>query len=341
MSKSKNEYLELFSDGSIKMVPAKDRNINEIISHFESQRGFKKISKNLVEFEINSSIKTVAIFRLVPEGNEGSYYRKRVQISKADIDRVPDYIIVVYKNEDNIIYIRTSSVDSVVELPNSVTTLFRIDIREIKRALNNEIVKIENVSSRSKKTTLYISKNLDSLFSDDINNVESFSFNFGNDDEEFSKIEIGEDVIESNIDDFILEDTSTEVGYFGEKVLYNDLTEHGPISLELENMLNGKIRNFSWLNQIKESFKPFDFKVNDDLYVEVKTSEDFSSSAFFLSFNEFKILEDNYKNYYLVKINGADSKEETYVNYVIYKGSELLKMGYKPVKFIFDEEEKN
>lgn len=93
-----------------------------------------------------------------------------------------------------------------------------------------------------------------------------------------------------------------EIGRLAEEY-FNSLLKNNDISV-LEKLGIGNIIKYEWSNENKESYKPYDFYVNDEIYIDVKGTPD-PSIYFNLSENErefsHSINEKGYK-YFVVNI---------------------------------------
>lgn len=332
MSKVSNEYIELKKDGSLQNQFAEKRNEGQLHSAFSNINGYEYISKNQVMLNGERTV----ISRLVPEGNKGSMMRKRVQISSKSIDRLPDKIIIAYINDGNIFFIETTAIDALIDLPpKNPTTLFRMDIRDLKQCLEHGSYMIENVVSRGFKTTLKITTDINELFDGTTFAQRDTLLGSMESEEDFDAIVIYDSP--SEVEDFEdTEDTRAEIGRLSEQIVYDALiSSDNLIKDAIETDLGVPIESVDWVNQSKESFKPYDMIVNMDIFIEVKGSS--SSGTFMYSVNEYEQCKSNQNNYLLIKLNGVNINEKSFDNFSTYLPEQIFEFDMKPLSYIVKE----
>lgn len=94
----------------------------------------------------------------------------------------------------------------------------------------------------------------------------------------------------------------------------------------LEEKLNiQSINNYKWMNKEKESYLPYDFTINENVYIDVKCTEE-SRPTFYLSDTEYKFMNscENQNNKYFVAnlICASSSKKE----WVFFNSNEINDM---------------
>ena len=346
MSNPKNKYYELSKNVELELVPAVKRSNDELHEVFKNMDGYKYINKHLIELSVNGEQKLIAIFRIVPEGDEGINYKKRylkrVQISRKDVTKIPDYIVCAYINKWFNVFVRTTSLKSLNNLPKNSTTLFRVDIRNLQALIvnkntNNNILKL-SVKSRKFNTDLYLSTDINLIF----NNYHITNKKFEINEEDFEILDISLDISQydnnnQNLDNNLVPDPN--VGRLTEKLAYDDLMNpNSDLYLNFTKYCN-KIDSVIWVNKEKEQFLPYDFVINKNIYVEIKGSK--YSSTFIMSQNEREfMLSKNTKQYYLIKFNYVNMERKMFDEFLIYTKKQLNLMKMNPMSFLVKEMEK-
>ena len=326
MSSPKNIYLELRSNGSIASIPAVKRNMAEIHEIFAVMPGYKKLGKHLIELNVNGSIKKIALLRIVPEGNKDILERKRVQLSKSMFDSLPDAIVAVYTMDDGCVFVSSSSVESLLDLPDNITTLFRLDLRFLRKALLSK-VKIENVHSRGKMTTLIASKSIEGIFEQSgSDSLEEKDFLIDSADQ-YDVFDF-EDIIQPEVDPIDLK----KIGDFAEEIVWNSLgIDKERMHENLELIIGEKIKEVKWVNEEKEMYMPYDLVVNGNIYIEVKGS--INQGSFIYSNNEKTFGDEKTEKYFLIKIDGIELDKKRFESFLIYKHEDLKEMAITPISY--------
>lgn len=84
------------------------------------------------------------------------------------------------------------------------------------------------------------------------------------------------------------------------------------VNTYLKNMLN--LKNCKWNNEVRESYEPYDFKIEDGLnlkYLECKSSVGLEKN-FYLSKNEWNFFLDHKDNYELIFVSEVFKKDEIF-----------------------------
>lgn len=330
MGLAKNWYIELNENSQLVKKEAERRKPADFHKPFEEMKGYKKISDHLIELDINGEKKKVGIFNLVPEGMSGNFYSKRVQIKRSDLLELPDEIIVVYIHKNLNIFIRTNSVSSAKDLPQNITTLFRLDIRFLQETFFESVIK-KTVISRHKEAVLTISRDFNLLFNEkQVEKAEETNQTFYTQDISLIPEDNDEDFDFTNADNAIDE---KEIGRLAEEIVFNELKmKSGEIYEKFAAVTN--IKGLTWMNEKREQFLPFDLK-DDNIFIEVKGSV--NSGKFIYSNNENEFRKANSKNYFLIKLDEIDLQTKKYSHATLYSSKNIEDMQMLVINYLVKE----
>lgn len=112
-----------------------------------------------------------------------------------------------------------------------------------------------------------------------------------------------------------------KIGYITEELIFKLFKEKN--TKIIEEKIKSKIKNFYWNNQKEESYLPYDFLINENIFLEVKGTikNDFN---FIMSENEWKFKNEKNENYFLINIRWENVENQKY-SIKIYNYNELNK----------------
>lgn len=269
----------------------------------------------------NGLEKIISLFLVRPSGIQNNQ-KKRIQILTNQFYRDDIEPISIYPSGDKTCYIKFGN-NSFLNNKDKKTRSIWIDFSLIVMCLKSNINIKYFFKGRDESYYIYFSTNPKDLFND-VNYIEVFNNHlrelnnlinktFGRDvDNSLSinekKLKTKETNIfkwKSNLSKSIkhkYDDKKDEVGRKAEE-FFNLKLKNNDISI-LEKLGIGVIEEYVWVNENKESYRPYDFYINNEIYIDVKGTFD-SKIYFNLSDNEKEfsneIIEKGYK-YFVVNV---------------------------------------
>ncbi len=266
-----------------------------------------------------------------------------------------DFIYIVYclKTNEKIKYLAKDTNSS-----ENYWLYFSTNFNDLLFCKENEFIELTDFEK--KKIIREIDKfealkRLHSIFNDDLNNNEEKRSEIKN--ENFEKItqisdhEISkENDIDNDIEFLSFEEINKENGNFK-----NSHNENKDIGKKAENIFYSKIKNdpdfvaknlriekinsVEWVNEFKESYKPYDFCINDHIFIDVKGTYD-EKSYFEMSPNENAFRKDQKENgneYFIVNITNIINDYEQQ-KFIFFSNEEIDNLDLKEkIKFVYKE----
>ena len=139
--------------------------------------------------------------------------------------------------------------------------------------------------------------------------------------------------LQSSIDKYAkkFENVSKEIGRYSEAI-FDYLINHK--KSYIESNIGNNINSYVWENELKESFKPYDFLINSNIYIDIKGTHD-HEHKFYMSDKEKKFIEDlNDKEYFLVSIIGVKTNN---MQIKFYNKHDVLNFDWKIDKYHYHD----
>ncbi|MDE5841599.1 MAG: DUF3883 domain-containing protein [Malacoplasma sp.] len=196
---------------------------------------------------------------------------------------------------------------------------------------------------------------LRSIFNDDLQNSEEKHSKITNEsieeiseilDSEISKeIDLDNDIEFLSFDEINTENTNLknkhhenkEIGEKAENIFYQKI-KNDPDFIA-KNLRIEKITSVEWVNKFKESYKPYDFCINNHIFIDVKGTYD-EKSYFEMSPNENIFRKDQKESgneYFIVNITNIISDYEQQ-KFIFYDNEKIDNLDFEEkTKFIYKE----
>lgn len=339
-----NKYLE-YNDSRL---------VFEESVHVEYVKLLSQIHDNLTEKTQIISLKN-RILKLTWKNISSNFYidslkcsgimgvsNKRLQIppSKDSIKALP---IGIYYNEKNSCYVLFDNLDLSTNNNSSNRSIW-VDFNHIlfclKTGLNLKYKCKDN--NENKIYSVYLSNNINLLLNRNFEDFREMNINekteIKNTILEFKNMKQLETSSDDEINNFIfkkeeveipkeklieihMHQVDAEIGKLGEQ-LFNSLLIKDD-ALVLENLKIKKIDSFIWNNEHKESYLPYDFIINENIFIDIKATSG-KTDYFVLTDNEyaFKQEKDRSQDYYFV-INVTNVLDQNNLKWNFYDSFQI------------------
>lgn len=332
-----NKYVNYINDEltfeTLNNIKKDLKNLN--IFSLKKIEALKINSDNLFKIKIENKIFNIFYTDLKDSGKDGNN-NKRIIISKSKsiIEKDKEFVqpILFYYSKNKICYIKFHSNGDFIwndKIKNRSIWVSFLDIYAcLKYSLNIKTKKylisqnLKDIMINNNKFKI-ISKNEYDYFKKEIEKFEKNKFKIPN-----------------NL--FNLQSNNTKyndenIGRLTEELIFKLFkTQNTKL---FEKKFNTKINSFYWNNQKEESYLPYDFLINDTIYLEVKGTIK-NSFNFILSDNEWNFKNEKNKNYFLINIRWENVDNLMY-SMKLYDFYELNKCKIiETIKYILKDERK-
>lgn len=335
-----NKYINFFNDKlTFHLLSDECKKIKNINIFSLNEKEIMKISlsKSLISFYINNKKYNVFYKNLIDSGILNND-KKRVIISKTNTAPSNEFFIPIlfYYSGNKYCYILFRDKTKFIWNSSIKNRSIWVDFVDIYASLKYSLnIKTKNylisysIKNLLEKPELFVQLNK--------NEIEKYKKEI----EEFKKVN---DTIPDNL--FKLKSNNKnkikkinsinkkDVGYEAEKYINNVLNVKSKDMISeleaVEDKLKQKVRSIVWNNEFEESFMPYDFKINDDIFLEVKGTEK-DNESFEISETEWNFKENKKEKYYLINVYNMSRKALT----KIYNFKELNNIEFrKKVRYI-------
>lgn len=265
----------------------------------------------------------------IPKNNN-----KRVQISSSSKLLLNNKIIIYYDAGNEFCFI-SSDTNNIYKHDCIKQKSIWLDFNCIYECLKNGKNIYKEISSRKHKFTLFFSKNLLDVLNIDKNNFSSNA----------NKINCSDSIgflkpfkIKKNININVNKDKLIDDRYIGqiaEQIFNYFLTYNND---KISELLDLKIYKHKWLNEKEESYMPYDFLINDNIYVDVKGTWQ-NKPYFNITDNEIQF-RTNLKNSKYFIFNIYNINENMEFKFKVFNSNELSSMNFD-IKSTYTYKEEN
>ncbi len=305
---AQHKYLEIFNDKILSVEVIKEKNhIGVLIDRLklehralvfldeehESHKSF--VRRKLFNISYNNINYNIALFRLVPSGDVKKQKNdKRIQVYPKQIYNTNTIILGVYDTGNKLYYFTFKNLKAISPPKKSASVWIKL----------NAFLASQNIGNISYKGNfrdgeqVYISNKIE-----DILDIDERNFKLLNKNEMISDYPIVDagkfKDVHNKVENYRVPDELPAYGRICERYIDFLLTNQSEI---ITDLLPFKFRKYKWINKDKESYAPYDFEINDGIYIDVKGTHS-NSISFFISANEQKFRESlSIHNYYIFNL---------------------------------------